>query len=233
MTFSKDFRQGSGVMAGARAGRRRRAIALALTAFTAVSVAPHVSAAPPASHTLVPLHAASDAEAVYLAGHPGPSSSPAVAGGHATHDPLWAGYPAAPHHHASSGCASCKCAAEGKKHPSRFRQALGSVTSGFDRLIFGSKNHHGCECNAAGGDLPCDAIGPDNVVPLRGYRQPFTAPLPGGAQLAPMPRRAPSPVPVPRREPAPAASDPQSDPFADDQVSLGSNPAVARSGYYD
>lgn len=240
MTLQMDFRNGSGVTMGARAGRRRRAIAIALTVCSAMTVAQHADAAPPSSRATHPVGGTAEAayEGGYATGHRLPTRSPAVLGGHATHDPLWAGYGAVPHGgpvpHAH---ASCDCAAGGNQRPSAIRRAFGSVTSRIDRLIFGC----GCDGAPAGGDVPCDAIGPDQFVPMPAHRRAVGTPTPGRIQLSPMPYGTPGPVPVPRRESIPPASDPQSDPFADDQASAGAkaavertaNPAVERTGYYD
>lgn len=228
MSLPKYFRNGMGMTVGTQAGRRRRAMALALTACSTITMAQHASAAPPPSHAALPHYATAG------------SASPAVIGGHATHDPLWAGYGQAPHAAAPHAHRSCDCAASGKKRPSLFRRAFGSMSSGIDRVIFGRGSGAGCDCGCAaeGGELPCDAIGADQFAPMPAPRQPFGrpgpfgGPLPGRVQLSPMPSVAPGPVPVPRRESAPAASE-QSDPFADDQVSAGSNPAIEQSGYYD
>lgn len=250
MALANDFRNGFGAMAGTRSDRRR-ALVMALAACSAMAAADGLSAAPPHHARRAPLHgetlhesAEMAGEGIYLGGRGVPS--PAVAGGHATHDPLWADYGKTRHRHASSGCASCDCAAEAKK-PSAFRRAIGSMTSGFDRLIFGSGSKN-CGCEAHGGELPCDAMVPDQFHPMPGHlhsthHQPFTKAAPGRVHLSPLPQAAPAPhaaprqhdapgpVPVPRKV-GPSAGEP-TDPFADDQASRGFDPAAQQSGYFD
>lgn len=257
MALANEFRSGSDATAGNRSARRR-ALVMALAACSSMVVADRVSAAPPHHshhvHEAAPMYDESmyeTAEEIHLAGRGLPS--PAVAGGHATHDPLWADYGKTQHPHASSGCAACDCAKQEKK-PSVLRRAIGSMTSGFDRLMFGSKSKD-CGCGAQGSDVPCDAMVPEHFHPMPAHshsihHQPFTKAVPGRVHLSPLrqgtttphaapepqgapeSQAAPGPVPVPRTQVKPKGTEP-SDPFTDDQASRSSNPAVQQSGYYD